>query len=165
MPTNQSLIPILILSLALLPLFFLKGEFIDALFVGIDHCPMLSCDFQRHYLPQVEKLVLKENGFVNGWFYPPLLAILLIPFQALPNPEILWSLFLVGLSVALAYTTHKYSKGVFSLSTVFLLICISLPVIHCLKWGQISILIALGLIIALNTQGYFAGAVLGFLEP
>lgn len=163
MPTNQSLIPILILSLAILPLFFLQEKFIDAIVVGIDHCSMLSCDFQRHYLPQVEKLVLKENGFVNGWFYPPLLAILLIPFQTLPNPEISWSFFLVGFSVALAYTSHKYSKGVFSLSTVFLLVCISLPVIHCLKWGQISILIALGLIIVLNTQGYFAGFILGFL--
>ena len=161
MPTN--LIPILILSLTLLPLFFLQGSIIDSVVIGIDHCPILSCDFQKHYLPQVEKLILKENGFVNGWFYPPLLAILLIPFHALPNPEISWSLFLGCLALALSYTSHKYSNGVFSLFTVILLICISLPVIHCLKWGQISILIALGLIIALNTQGYFAGAVLGFL--
>jgi hypothetical protein len=163
MPTNQSFIPSLLLILFVLPLLFLQGNVLDTIVIGIDHCSILSCDFQRHYLPQTQKFILGQEGFVSGWFYPPLLVILIYPFSHLPNPEVWWSIFLLFSSIALSYTTHKYSNKTFSFQTTLLLICISLPVIHCFKWGQVSILITIGLITALHTRGYFAGMILGFL--
>ena len=37
------------------------------------HCNIAQCDFVRHYLPQAEQS--------HSWFYPPLLAFLLVPFK------------------------------------------------------------------------------------
>ena len=163
MPLNQSFLTYLFLFLTLLPILCFQFDIVNAIVSQIDHCSLLSCDFQRHYLPQVQRFVSEESGFVSGWFYPPLLVFLLYPFHQLPNPEIWWTFFLLTITVCLSHTTHKYSKNVVSPFTSLLFMCISLPVIHCLKWGQISILIVVGLIVALNTRGLWSGIILGFL--
>jgi hypothetical protein len=163
MPTLQNFIPYLLLSLVLLPIFFLQDQLVEAIVLGIDHCTILSCDFRRHYLPQTQNFVLEKNTFVSGWFYPPLLVILLYPFHGITSPEIWWSVLLLTVALSLVYTTHKYSKSTLTYPSSFFLVCISLPVIHCIKWGQISLVIAVGLIIALNTRDRFSGLILGFL--
>jgi len=111
----------------------------------IDHCPQLACDFTRHYLPQAQYALERSDQMNGGWFYPPLLAILLIPWTFLENPEIVWTLFNIGGVFLLARLAS--SKVSWLLTTS--LCATSLPILHALKWGQVSIWIAVCLCMAL----------------
>ena len=56
----------------------------------VDHCPQLGCDFTRHYFPQAEFMSQNLKTFQTGWFYPPLLAIMLQPLVWLSQPLFIW---------------------------------------------------------------------------
>ena len=45
----------------------------------VDHCSIALCDFVRHYLPQSQMIRDGQPTIVGGWFYPPLLAMMLVP--------------------------------------------------------------------------------------
>src|SRR5688572_12173436 len=47
----------------------------------IEHCGQPACDFAEAYLPQVRQLF--DGPLHHLWIYPPLGAILLLPFAAL----------------------------------------------------------------------------------
>ena len=111
----------------------------------LDHCPQLACDFTRHYLPQAQYALERSDQMNGGWFYPPLLAILLIPWTFLENPEIVWTLFNIGGVFLLARSASSKSSWLLTAS----LCATSLPILHALKWGQVSIWIAVCLCVTL----------------
>lgn len=121
----------------------------------LDHCPYLACDFQVVYLPQARRLY---EGFVHGdWNYPPLLAILLQPLAFLSTPAAVWawSLLQLGLLAAQAGLCAQILPGErrerWAAGLALCLLC--LPVIHSLKWGQVSLGIGLAAAYALRSGG------------
>ena len=112
-------------------------EWIDYV-VAIDHCPELFCDFTKHYLPQAQR-TLENGGIQNGWFYPPVLALLLTPLTLFSNPTFFWGLINAG-SIALMALWVSREMNIRWFCALLLCMC-SLPVLHSFKWGQISILL------------------------
>ena len=124
---------------------------------NIDHCPELFCDFYQHYLPQAQMLV-QDGGIHHGWFYPPLLALLLIPLAFSSNPLFIWGsihCLTIGF-MALWVSRHLKLRWPFAL-----LLCLcSLPVLHGLKWGQISLILYTLLFWSLSYgPGWYAKAI------
>ena len=86
--------------LGLLPWLLWRNQWPMLVVEQLDHCPIVMCDFQRHYLPQAEILLDDPNQIVRGWFYPPLLAIGLLPFVWSGHALWLWGgMLLLGLSL------------------------------------------------------------------
>jgi len=126
-------------------------EYTSLLITEIDHCPKLACDFTRHYLPQAQH-VLQGDGLLNsGWFYPPLLAIILTPFLVLNNPDDVWTLFNLIACILLVVQTSRYKKDFTTVIWSIALVSTSISVLHALKWGQVSIWISILLLSALSS--------------
>ena len=128
----------------------------------LDHCPYLACDFQVVYLPQAQHLY---EGFVHrDWNYPPILAILLQPLAFLPVVWAvgLWTLFQVALIGFQSWCIAELLPGrrgpALGQAVALQLLC--LPVIHSLKWGQVSMALGVAALCALRWGGA-AGALLG----
>ena len=73
------------LLLFLLPWIVYGGDYPSTLVKELDHCPQMACDFTRHYLPQAQHMVAEEKTLNAGWFYPPLLGLLLMLFLSCPG--------------------------------------------------------------------------------
>ncbi len=128
----------------------------------LDHCPYLACDFQVVYLPQAQHLY---EGFVHGdWNYPPILAILLQPLAFLPTSAAVmaWTLLqlcLIGLQSWLVADLLPGRRS-WALVQGLALNLLCLPVIHSLKWGQISMALGVAALCAFRWGGP-AGALIG----
>lgn len=127
-------------------------EYPNLLIQELDHCPELGCDFVRHYLPQAESARARLPKMNNGWFYPPLPAILLIPFTLFNQASLLWAIVnLCGviILVRMIRSPRSLVPGLFAMS----LYVTSLPTLHAIKWGQVSIWLALLLCLSLFPNG------------
>ena len=118
----------------------------------LDHCPELGCDFVRHYLPQAKSVRSHLPEMNNGWFYPPLLAIVLIPFTFFKNAALLWTILNVCGVIILIRLIRTRDSMVPILFTVALF-STSLPILHAVKWGQVSIWLAILLCMSLFPDG------------
>lgn len=125
-------------------------------------CPVLFCDFGRHYLPTF------RSGDPGGFFlYPPLVALLGSPFRWLSGNTVLfvWGAFQAAGIFALAYVPARYLlTGRWS--WVYLgVLALSSPLVDHTVWGQIGVhLAALVLVsLALYSRGHirWAAAALG----
>lgn len=141
----EVLMPILLL---VVPWILYGVQYPTLLVQQLDHCPQLACDFTRHYLPQAQYAFEHSEKMNGGWFYPPLLAILLIPWTFLEQPEYAWTIFNISGVFLLMRRTISTSPWLLTAS----LCATSLPILHALKWGQISIWIALCLCVVLFEQ-------------
>lgn len=119
---------------------------------AIDHCAVPMCDFVRHYDP-MGRAVFEHHGPVPGFIYPPGFAVALGVLGAL-SPVASWLLWLAvqfAAIVALAWCgwalLDRGRRPVFLLYVALLLT--SYPVLHNLKWGQVSAPITAMLLIAL----------------
>ncbi|MDQ7007903.1 MAG: glycosyltransferase family 87 protein [Acidobacteriota bacterium] len=104
-----------------------------------DHGDQLFYDFVYHYMPMAEKIAT-AHGPVAGYFYPPLLALLLEPLTRVePGTAMgLWALVQV-LSAALPVLVFRLSTGRRSLALMLTLLQLtSFPLLHNFKWGQVS---------------------------
>lgn len=103
-----------------------------------------------------------------GWLYPPFAAVFFWLFTALSLRGALavWMAVNVGLVLVLVAVSARRLRAVFgnngAWAAAAALVCTSLPVAHCLKWGQVSLLVAVGAIVALRASVPTA-PVLGFL--
>ena len=122
----------------------------------LDHCPELGCDFVRHYLPQAESARARVPDMNSGWFYPPLLAMLLIPFNFLNQATLLWTIVNV-LGVVVLIRMIRAHGSVFPTIFTVALCATSLPILHAIKWGQVSVWLAIFLCVSM-----FPGGVLVF---
>ncbi len=138
------------LLLFLLPWIVYGGNYPSMLVKELDHCPQMACDFTRHYLPQAQHMVAGEKTLNAGWFYPPLLGLLLMPLVHLETPEVFWTgLNVFGVGV-LCVQAFRFKPTPRTMMLALGLVSTSLPILHALKWGQVSIWIAVGLLLVMN---------------
>ncbi|MEC8382695.1 MAG: glycosyltransferase family 87 protein [Myxococcota bacterium] len=148
--------------LGILPWLLWQGLWPTIVIEQLDHCPIAMCDFQRHYLPQAEVLLDKPLKIVRGWFYPPLLAIGLLPFVWSGKAIWLWgALLFIGLGLLTRLSLQVRHRKPLPFTMTFLFICSSLPVLHGLKWGQISLVLVVLSIFGLTKGGKLGGALIG----
>jgi hypothetical protein len=118
--------------------------------LAMDHTDMLFGDFTDEFYPMGEE-VMTTRMPLPGYYYPPVFAIFLSIFVLLtPAPAFyLWGacqLATIALLVIIP-GTHFLRKSLLSFYLYLLLVLTSFPVLHNLKWGQISVpVIALVLI-------------------
>jgi alpha-1,2-mannosyltransferase len=118
------------------------GNFI----LNIDHCELAFCDFQKFYY-LAGKAVLEHGPLPPGFYYSNFAAILFAPLALFPLPisMVVWGVLQVAQALLLFLLPNlgllkdKLSKGVFA----FLFIT-SASLLHDFKWGQISLLVTLG---------------------
>ena len=133
--------------------YVLTWDSVDEFVIAIDHCEKLFCDFTNHYYPMGRSLFWDKTP-VPGYFYTPFFALTLVPFGRLPLDTSLWlwgalqALLLIVLIAAPARLFLRRSPISFYLY-VFL-VATSLPVLHNLKWGQVSILMTAGALLSLT---------------
>jgi len=119
---------------------------------AIDHCAVPMCDFVRHYEP-MGRAVFDHHGPVPGFIYPPGFAVALGVLGALSPAEawLLWLAVQLAAIAALAWCgwvlLDRGRRPVFVLYVALLLT--SYPVLHNLKWGQVSAPITAVLLLAL----------------
>ena len=118
----------------------------------LDHCPELACDFSRHYLTQAQFLVDGVENMDEGWFYPPLLAILLTPMTLMGNPVLVWTVFNLVAVLGVIFWMAKITFGRSSILWSLALCSTSLPILHSIKWGQISLILTVGLLYFLLSE-------------
>ncbi len=135
---------------------------VAALVAALDHCQELYCDFTRQYYP-TGRDILATGQPANGYFYSSFFALLLAPFgRVAPETAVgLWTLVqLLGVALLLlpALDFGRQSPAAFALYVV--LLAFSMPLLHNLKWGQVSTLVTGGAFAALflYRRGRLTGA-------
>ena len=116
---------------------------VPALVAALDHCKELYCDFTRQYYP-TGRDVLTTGQPSNGYFYSSFFALLLAPFGQVEvgTAVVLWSLvqlLSIGLLLLPAIDFYRESPRAFALYVV--LLALAMPLLHNLKWGQVSTLV------------------------
>lgn len=144
---------------------YFRWSTLDAFVLAVDHHPRLFQDFLGHYFPMSVRI---ENARwpVGGYFYSAFFAVLLSPLRWI-NPRSLplcWGLIQTSVAVGLSIVSMQLLKLRTFTTTVFfsLLFWFSFPVAHNFKWGQVSSLLVLFVMLAIyfdqrNTK-WLAGA-------
>ena len=121
----------------------------------LDHCPELSCDFSRHYLTQAQFWMDGSAKMDQGWFYPPLLMLIISPLTQVYDPVVWWTVLnLCGVGCIVLWVGHQIENS-WRYGIAFLLCVSSLPILHALKWGQVSILLTVAVLIFLTSRSVF----------
>jgi hypothetical protein len=111
--------------------------------LAIDHGELFA-DFVHHYYPTVEA-PLRHSGPAGGFFYPASFAVLIAPLGWLSPAwaKAAWAIVLlacvVWASTVLVRAVAPQRPLLMTLGTAMTVT--SIPVLHNLKWGQVSILI------------------------
>jgi hypothetical protein len=123
-------------------LLWLKWHSLHALVVAIDHGDLLFADFVHHYYPTVAES-LRHGAPAGGFFYPAGFAAMLAPLGLFPLgvAEALWAAVLAAsFGVIVLVVIREASGGNTGLAAAGALIATtSVPVLHDLKWGQVSL--------------------------
>ena len=120
-----------------------------------DKPPVLFEDFRYHYYPAGEDF-FAGKGPVPGYLYSAFFASLLAILALFPMAEaiVIWG----GLQVAtmvwfyVVTASRLLELGAGNRLLYLLVFLTSLPLIHNFKWGQVSILITLGIVLAFIYQ-------------
>ena len=116
---------------------------VAALVAALDHCKELYCDFTRQYYP-TGRDVLTTGQPSNGYFYSSFSALLLAPFGQveIDTAIMLWSLVqLLGIALLLLPAIDFYRASPRAYALYVVLLAFSMPLLHNLKWGQVSALV------------------------
>lgn len=124
----------------------LRWESLEGFAAAVDHCELFFCDFIRHFYP-AGRAVLATATPSGGFYYPPFAALLFGAVSALPLAPagLVWlalQLLAAGVLLVVPAKTLLGAKpgwGIRFGSAV--LLAGSLPLIHCLKWGQVSLVL------------------------
>ncbi len=112
--------------------------------VAIDHGDVLFADFLRHYYPTVHGN-LRHDWPAEGFFYPAGFAVLIAPLGWMPPSaaKLVWGVLEVGcvLWAATSLVRAAIDDRPLLAGLATLLTLTSVPVLHNLKWGRVSILI------------------------
>lgn len=136
---------IILVAIGLLALSYYKVVWgsVPALVEALDHCRELFCDFNRQYLPTSHDIFTTGQPS-PGYFYSSFFALLLSPLGSLRPDQALtwWSLVqLVGVLLLLVPSLDFYRRSTLAFSLYVALLAFSMPLLHNLKWGQISTLV------------------------
>ena len=138
--------------------YWLLWGSVDGFVNAIDHGEQLFGDFQRFYYPMGEVL-FAEKWPVRGYYYTSFFAlglslVVLLPLAA---ATVLWGFLQGGWVAAFYYISGRYLLGLSArgMLVYLLLLLASFPLLHNFKWGQVSVLVTLGIVaaFALHQQG------------
>lgn len=120
---------------------------LDAFWVAIDSCRDPLCDYTYHYHP-MGRAIFAGGLPHEGFLYSPLFALLL-GLQTTPNFDYdlwVWGLITLAITALLyllpALLLFRRSRWLLLLYTA--LFITAFPLLHNLKWGQVSALMTLG---------------------
>lgn len=137
--------------LAAVAYYRLRWPTFEALVGAFDYMPFLQ-DFVGHYHPMGSQ-ILRDPTPVPGYLYPSFFAVLLAPVGALDQAQavVVWTVLQLVLVAVLCRVSalggaRPTPPGI---AAVTALVVTSTPVLHNLKWGQVSILITVCLVGAL----------------
>jgi hypothetical protein len=136
----------------------MKWSSIHAFVIAIDHGDVLFADFVNHYYPTVTD-GLRHGAPAGGFFYPAGFAALLSPFALLgpATAKVAWGALQLAclgyVATVLVQAVVPKRLALALLGTALTLT--SVPVLHNLKWGQVSlpILAATGAAFVLRARG------------
>ena len=120
----------------------LKWPTLYAFVVAIDHGDVLFADFVNHYYPTVTD-GLRQGAPAGGFFYPAGFAAMLSPLALVgaTAAKVLWAVVELGclayVASVLVAAVVPTKPGLALLGTA--LTVTSVPVLHNLKWGQVSL--------------------------
>jgi len=121
----------------------------------MDESESLFTDFTDHYLPMAKQMPGTDRP-VMGYFYSPVLALGLIPLGLLGDEWALWvwgalqaaSVALLVLAfAAMARLTRPLERTALIVITLW-----SVPVLHNIAWGQISVLVTALVFLAFTSR-------------
>ena len=138
--------------------YWLLWGSIDGFVNAIDHGEQLFGDFQRFYYPMGEVL-FAERWPVRGYYYTSFFALglSLVALLPLAAATVLWGGLQVGWVAVFYYVSGRYLLGLSArgMLVYLLLLLSSFSLLHNFKWGQVSVLVTLGVVaaFALHQQG------------
>ena len=131
--------------------YWLLWGSIDGFVNAIDHGEQLFGDFQRFYYPMGEVL-FAEKWPVRGYYYTSFFALglSLVALLPLAAATVLWGFLQVGWAAVFYYVSGRYLLGLSArgMMVYWLLLLASFPLLHNFKWGQVSVLVTLGVVAA-----------------
>lgn len=132
----------LAVALACLLVLRVKWTTLREFVMAIDHGEVLFADFVNHYYPTAAQ-GLRHGAPAGGFFYPAGFAALLAPF-ALVRPALATALWGVVQAACLAYVATALVQAAAPRRPWLALLgtaltMTSIPVLHNLKWGQVSL--------------------------
>lgn len=146
---NYSYLPHAVVFVLTMLYFWYEWRTFSEFVIAIDRGSQFLQDFTDYYYPMSRQLVHNPVP-ITGYFYSSFFAIILFPIGMLPLPvaQIVWGV-LQGFSLfALLYLSLRYwVKIPLPGSALYLFLFItSYPILNNFKWGQLSVLITLGIL-------------------
>jgi hypothetical protein len=123
----------------------LRWSSIEDVVRAIDHGDVVFTDFVYHYYPTVSSGPLRHSGPAGGFFYPAAFAAFIAPigWLSLASAKIVWGAVQLGCLLWCAtLLVREVTKAHTALAALGTIITVtSVPILHNLKWGQVSLLI------------------------
>jgi len=139
----------LVILLAILIYYWWKWHTFTNFVVAIDHHSQFMQDFVGHYYP-MGKQILHDPKPVAGYPYSAFFALLLAPIGSLPllPAMVIWGAIQLACLLVLCIVSVR---GLLKLSPIGMILYIGLcatsfPILHNIKWGQVSVLITVCII-------------------
>jgi len=118
---------------------------------SVDHYD-LFCDFVRHYHPMGHRILAFPYP-IEGFYYSAFFALALWPIGLLKLPAATWAWGILQVLLAAALGILSIGpwsrRGSWRTALAVLLFVTSMPVLHNYKWGQVSVLVTLGVLASL----------------
>jgi hypothetical protein len=118
--------------------------------LDIDHCELTFCDFQKFYYP-AGRAVLEQAPLPDGFYYSNFVALFFAPLAllSLPVATFIWGVVqVVAAALMLLIPGAVLLKDAPSKRLYTFLLFTSAPLLNNFKWGQVSLLIVLGVLCA-----------------
>lgn len=121
----------------------------------MDEGGLFFADFIEHYLPMAKQIPAADRPVI-GYFYSPVLALGLVPLGLLGDEWALWVwgalqaasvALLVLASAGMARLTRPFERAALIVMTLW-----SVPVLHNISWGQISVLVTALVFLAFTSR-------------
>jgi hypothetical protein len=157
------------LLLAISGYYWIEWRTFENFVAAIDNTSQFMLDFSGHYYPMGRK-ILHVPTPVFRYYYTAFFALLLVPIcvLTLPLAMIIWGAIQIICLLALCIFP---GRGLLKMSptgiVLYSALCAtSYPVLHNIRWGQVSVLLTVCVIAAFvsynNNKGILAGILLAF---
>ncbi len=134
---------VLLVAVSAVTYYWVVWHDVPGLVAALDHCKELFCDFTRQYHPTGQRL-LDGAPPSNGYFYSSFFALLLTPLGRLSVEAALpyWGAFqLASVILLLLPAVDFYQESKQAGILYIVLVVFAMPLLHNLKWGQVSALL------------------------
>lgn len=142
----RDLLLLMILILAILSLLNLRHGGLTGLIATTDKPSAVYGDFSEYYYP-AGRMIFSHPEPLGGYFYTPAFAIILhsVALDSYADAMIIWQIVQHLLTALLLIVPGVYlarrTGGKFYFHLYVLLVLTSFPLLHNLKWGQLSVMI------------------------